>query len=362
MNRRQFATISASSALGLSVSNLLAGQNDGWIDLMGGSAKGLEAFKAPTGYWKQTATVELDPASPRKLKWVETAENTGIWVNGPTGKTNNLVTRAAFGDVELKLEFNVPTGSNSGVKLQGLYEIQIFDSFGVPAAKFNASGMGGIYPRAELLPRYHHIDEGFPAKVNAAAGPVAVDAHCLSRAAFRSVRPKGRARPIRQGRDQRQNRSRKQNRTDADRPRLCFAGSRGRTDPSAGRSRAGRLPQRESAPSHGDASLTSPTAIPTNDSLTKPEPEKPPTMSATASETAVEYPKQRSMYVAGTWTEAIGGTRLDVINPADESVLASVAHGRRADADKAVAAAVQAFPAWSKTTAYERAKILKTVA
>ena len=171
MNRRQFATISASSALGLSVSTLLAGQNEGWIDLIGGSANGLEAFKAPTGYWKQTATVELDPASPRKLKWAETTENTGIWVNGPTCKTNNLVNRAAFGDIELKLEFNVPTGSNSGVKLQGLYEIQIFDSFGVTAAKFNASGMGGIYPRAELLPRYHHIDEGFPAKVNASRPP-----------------------------------------------------------------------------------------------------------------------------------------------------------------------------------------------
>ncbi|MFM7317273.1 MAG: DUF1080 domain-containing protein [Isosphaeraceae bacterium] len=171
MHRRHFAAVLASSAIGFSLKSSAAAENEGWIDLIGGMAKGLDAFKAPTGYWKQTTSVELDPASPKKLKWSETAENTGIWVNGPTGKTNNLVTKAAFGDIELKLDFNVPTGSNSGVKLQGLYEIQIFDSFGVPAAKFNASGMGGIYPRAELLPRYHHIDEGFPAKVNASRQP-----------------------------------------------------------------------------------------------------------------------------------------------------------------------------------------------
>ena len=171
MNRRQFMLATASASLSLPLHSVLADSNDGWIDLMGGSARGLEAFKTPTGFWKQTAAVELDPASPKKLKWAETSENTGIWVNGPTGKTNNLVTKAYFGDVELKLEFNVPTGSNSGIKLQGLYEIQIFDSYNVPAAKFNASGMGGIYPRAELLPRYHHIDEGFPAKVNPSRPP-----------------------------------------------------------------------------------------------------------------------------------------------------------------------------------------------
>jgi 3-keto-disaccharide hydrolase len=27
---------------------------------------------------------------------------------------------------------------------------------------------GGIYPRAEMLPRYHHIDEGIPPRTNAA--------------------------------------------------------------------------------------------------------------------------------------------------------------------------------------------------
>ena len=87
-------------------------------------------------------------------------------VNGMTGKTRNLLSKEDFGDVEAHFEFQVPKGSNSGVKFEGFYEIQISDSFGV--AKPTASHCGGIYPRAEMLPRYHYIDEGTPPRVNAA--------------------------------------------------------------------------------------------------------------------------------------------------------------------------------------------------
>ena len=65
-----------------------------------------------------------------------------------------------------------------------------------------------------------------------------------------------------------------------------------------------------------------------------------------ANSPVVEFPKERRLFIAGQWVEAIGGGRLDVINPADESVLANVAHGHRADADRAVGEAVKAFPAW----------------
>ncbi len=91
---------------------------------------------------------------------------TGVLFNGASGKTSNLVTRDDFGDVEARFEFLIPKGSNSGVKFQSVYEIQISDSSGV--AKPTASQCGGIYPRAEMLPRYHHIDEGTPPLVNAA--------------------------------------------------------------------------------------------------------------------------------------------------------------------------------------------------
>ena len=159
IHRRDFARIAASVCVYKTCTASSHAAEDGWIDLIGGTAHGLDAFLAPRGYWKQVDSVTLDPASPKQLKWAETTVSTGIWVNGANGRTNNLVSVQQFGDVEVKLDFNVPKGSNSGIKLQGLYEIQIYDSHGVAKEKFNASGMGGVYPRAELLPRYHHISD-----------------------------------------------------------------------------------------------------------------------------------------------------------------------------------------------------------
>ena len=65
-------------------------------------------------------------------------------INGKAGKTTDLVTDEKFGDFELYLEFIVPKGSNSGVFLHGLYEIQIFDSYGY-AGPLMVGDNGGIY-------------------------------------------------------------------------------------------------------------------------------------------------------------------------------------------------------------------------
>ena len=61
----------------------------------------------------------------------------------------------------------ISKGSNSGVKLNGLYEIQILDSHG-KTKELTGDDCGGIYPRAEEKPKYHHIDKGVPPRVNAA--------------------------------------------------------------------------------------------------------------------------------------------------------------------------------------------------
>ena len=66
-------------------------------------------------------------------------------LNG-TGRTVNLVTDQKFGDMELYLEFMVAKGSNSGVYLHGLYEVQIFDSYG-SSEEMTSSDCGGIYHR-----------------------------------------------------------------------------------------------------------------------------------------------------------------------------------------------------------------------
>jgi hypothetical protein len=131
-----------------------------WIEL---SANGLESWKDPHGDWFVADRVALDPQNPKRLS---ATPGKGILVNGKTGRTRNLLTKQSFGDMEVKLEFMIPKGANSGVKFEGLYEIQIFDSFGVKKPK--GSDCGGIYPRAEQLPTYHHIDEGTPPRTNAA--------------------------------------------------------------------------------------------------------------------------------------------------------------------------------------------------
>ena len=68
------------------------------------------------------------------------------------------------------------------------------------------------------------------------------------------------------------------------------------------------------------------------------------------------------MFVNGEWIPAISGKTLAVINPADESTLAEVAYGGRADADRAIETAAKAFPAWKALTVYDRAKLLKKTA
>jgi hypothetical protein len=109
----------------------------------------------------------LDPDNSRRLAG---KPGTGVMINGKTVRTRSLVTkRNDFRDVELHLEFMVATSSNSGVIFHGNYEIQILDSHGVK--KPTAGHCGGIYPRAEAQPTYHHIDEGSPPRVNAAKPP-----------------------------------------------------------------------------------------------------------------------------------------------------------------------------------------------
>lgn len=136
------------------------GADDGWITLFG-EGTGLDAFRPPFGDWQIVGSAALNEEDPKHL----TPEaGTGVLINDPPGRTRNLETVREFGDVEIEIEYMMAENSNAGVKFQGLYEIQMYDSYG---KEIDARGNGGVYPRAELLPRYRHIDEGFPPLVNA---------------------------------------------------------------------------------------------------------------------------------------------------------------------------------------------------
>ena len=65
------------------------------------------------------------------------------------------------------------------------------------------------------------------------------------------------------------------------------------------------------------------------------------------------------LYIDGTWRPAASGERFDVINPADETVLASVASAGLEDAMAALDAAQAAFPDWAGRKPRERAEILR---
>ncbi len=146
---------------GLLASAVGRADEGGWINLLPG--RSLDAWKNPSKDWQFAGRVGIDPKNPRRL----TAEpGEGIIVNGPKGRIRDLLTKKRFGDVEAHVEFMIPKRSNSGVKFEGLYEIQILDSHGKKT--LTGDDCGGIYPRAELKPRYHHIDKGVAPRVNAA--------------------------------------------------------------------------------------------------------------------------------------------------------------------------------------------------
>ena len=58
----------------------------------------------------------------------------------------------------------------------------------------------------------------------------------------------------------------------------------------------------------------------------------------------------------------VDGPTIDVVNPATGAVVATVPDGSAADVDRAVSAAVAAFPAWAATAVAERAAVLRRVA
>ncbi|HPM85172.1 MAG TPA: DUF1080 domain-containing protein [Candidatus Anammoximicrobium sp.] len=122
----------------------------------------LDAWRAPHGQWQVVADVTAGGEGQRLLI---STPGAGVLVNGATGRTSNLHSKAEHGDVEAHVEFLVPKGSNSGVYFQGRYEVQILDSWGVEHPKYG--DCGGIYERWKDNQGY----EGHAPRVNASREP-----------------------------------------------------------------------------------------------------------------------------------------------------------------------------------------------
>ncbi|WP_163168005.1 NAD-dependent succinate-semialdehyde dehydrogenase [Arthrobacter sp. Alg241-R88] len=63
--------------------------------------------------------------------------------------------------------------------------------------------------------------------------------------------------------------------------------------------------------------------------------------------------------IDGTWTESASGARFNVINPATEEVIATVADGGPEDAQRAIAAAGRVQKEWAQTPPRTRSEILR---
>ena len=72
-------------------------------------------------------------------------------------------------------------------------------------------------------------------------------------------------------------------------------------------------------------------------------------------------PQTFRLYIDGTWASATGGAAYDIVNPANEEVIARAPNATRADLEKAIAAARRAFDdgPWTRTTPKDRAKVIR---
>jgi hypothetical protein len=118
----------------------------GWTPLLNG--KDLQGWRAQDPSkpheWMAASGIGFDHYyQPKALRI--TGQTGDRMVNGPKGNTQNIVSDWKHGDVELYLEFVIPRGANSGVYLQGLYEVQILDSTGVQ--DLHTGDCGAIYHR-----------------------------------------------------------------------------------------------------------------------------------------------------------------------------------------------------------------------
>ncbi|CAN5380592.1 hypothetical protein BH23BAC1_BH23BAC1_05040 [soil metagenome] len=125
----------------------------------------MTSFESTSENWQIVGEVIADR---EKDHFLRTNSGKGTLVNIPKGKNDkNLISAFEHGDIELELEFMVTKGSNSGVYLQGRYEVQIFDSWGVKNQKH--SDAGGIYQRWDEEKQLGY--EGRPARVNVSKAP-----------------------------------------------------------------------------------------------------------------------------------------------------------------------------------------------
>lgn len=130
----------------------------------------LDSFTNNKGSWTEVGEVWSE-LSPKDHKLIADGEGT-ILLNAPAKKKpgSDIISTEKFGDVELKMVYMMAEGSNSGLYLQGQYEIQLLDSW--QEANPKAGSNGGVYERwDESKPDGQKGYQGYAPRQNVSKAP-----------------------------------------------------------------------------------------------------------------------------------------------------------------------------------------------
>lgn len=129
----------------------------------------LSAFENPPASWRAAGEVSASLTEPREFRF-ESGE--GIILNLPDESTPgaDIYSVVEHGDIDLELEYMMGLHSNSGIYLQGRYEVQLLDSWGKTEVGFGDNG--GLYEQwDESRPEGQKGSGGTPASQIASSAP-----------------------------------------------------------------------------------------------------------------------------------------------------------------------------------------------
>jgi hypothetical protein len=128
----------------------------------------LSAFKSPSANWSVAGSATADITKHNALA---KTDGTGVLVSIPgKGENKDIFTVMEHGDIDLSVDFMMPKESNSGIYLQGRYEIQLFDSWGKDA--LSSSDLGSVYERwDDARPAGQQGYDGIAPRINVSRAP-----------------------------------------------------------------------------------------------------------------------------------------------------------------------------------------------